>query len=213
MSSVGSVTHWIGQLQTGDPAAAQKLWERYFQRLARLARRKLHGIARAAADEEDVALSALDSLCRGVEQGRFPQLHDRDDLWGLLIALTAHKAVDLVRRESRQRRGGARGGEAALPGSSCPGAAALDLEQVIGREPTPEFAAQVAEECQRLLGNLNDSTLQSVALWKMEGYTTPEIAAKLGCVPRSVERKLLAIRRLWGQDELLDAPVKNSEQD
>jgi DNA-directed RNA polymerase specialized sigma24 family protein len=208
MSSVGSVTQWLGQLQNGDPAAAQNLWQRYFQRLARLARPTLQGIARVAADEEDVALSALDSLCRGVEQGRFPQLHDRDDLWGLLIALTSHKAVDLVRRESRQKRGG----EATLAGS-CPGAVALDLEQVIGREPTPEFAAQVAEECQRLLGNLNDPTLQSVALWKMEGYTTPEIAAKLGCVPRSVERKLLAIRRLWGQDELLDQPAKNSEQD
>jgi hypothetical protein len=47
----------------------------------------------------------------------------------------------------------------------------------------------------------------------MEGYTTPEIAAKLGCVPRSVERKLQAIRRLWGQDELLDRPAKNSERD
>jgi DNA-directed RNA polymerase specialized sigma24 family protein len=197
MSSAGSVSHWIDQLQTGDPAAAQKLWERYFQQLARLARRKLGGIARAAADEEDVALSAFDSLCRGVEQGRFPQLHDRDDLWGLLIALTAHKAVDLVRRESRQKRGG----EAARLGSSCPPTAAPDIEQIIGREPTPEFAAQVAEECQRLLGSLNEPTLQSVALWKMEGYTTPEIAAKLGCVPRTIERKLQAIRRLWGQDE------------
>jgi DNA-directed RNA polymerase specialized sigma24 family protein len=212
MSSTGSVTHWIGQLRAGDSAAAQKLWERYFLRLARLARQKLQGITRAAADEEDVALSALDSLCRGVEQGNFPLLHDRDDLWGLLIALTAHKAVDLVRRESRQKRGGARGGEAVLPGPSCP-PGAPDLEQVIGREPTPEFAAQVAEECQRLLGNLNDPTLQSVALWKMEGYTTPEIAAKLGCVPRTVERKLQAIRRLWGQDELLDPPAENSERD
>ena len=209
MSSTGSVTHWIGQLQTGDPAAAQKLWERYFKLLARLAGQKLRGIARAAADEEDVALSALDSLCRGVEQGHFPQLHDRDDLWGLLIALTAHKAIDLVRRETRQKRGG---GEAAPPGPSCP-PAALDLEQVIGREPTPEFTAQVVEECERLLGSLNDPTLQSVALWKMEGYTTPEIAAKLDCVPRSVERKLQAIRRLWGQDQLLERPAMNSERD
>jgi DNA-directed RNA polymerase specialized sigma24 family protein len=212
MSSGGSVTHWLGQLRTGDPAAAQELWARYFERLGRLARQKLQGISRAAADEEDVALSVLDSLCRGVERGNFPQLQDRDDLWGLLIALTAHKAVDLVRRENCQKRGGAPSAEAALPGTSCP-PAAMDLDQVIGREPTPEFAAQVAEECQRLLGNLNDPTLQSVALWKMEGYTTPEIAAKLGCVPRSVERKLQAIRRLWGQDELLDRRAKNSERD
>ena len=60
-----SVTHWINQLKAGDPDAAQKLWERYFRRLVSLARKK-----RRAADEEDVALSAFDSFCRGAEQDR-----------------------------------------------------------------------------------------------------------------------------------------------
>jgi hypothetical protein len=31
----------------------------------------------------------------------------------------------------------------------------------------------------------------------MEGYTTEEIAAKLGYVPRTIERKLRLIRNLW----------------
>ena len=60
----GSVTRWIGQLQTGDPAAAQLLWDRYFRRMVGLARKKLEGAKRGAADEEDVALSAFDSFCR-----------------------------------------------------------------------------------------------------------------------------------------------------
>src|SRR5262245_24441068 len=30
MSSQGSVTNWLNQLQAGDSAAAQKLWERYY---------------------------------------------------------------------------------------------------------------------------------------------------------------------------------------
>jgi hypothetical protein len=41
------------------------------------------------------------------------------------------------------------------------------LEQIAGRESTPEFAAQVAEQCQRLLGSLSDE-LRSIALRKME---------------------------------------------
>ena len=74
------------------------------------------------------------------------------------------------------------------------------LEQIIGSEPTPEFAAQVAEECQRLLSRLGDAELRQIAVWKMEAYSNKEIAAKLGCVVRTVERKLGLIRTLWSQD-------------
>src|SRR4051794_24633865 len=74
MSSTGSVTHWLDHLQAGDPTAAEKLWDSYFQRLVALARARLQGVPRSAADEEDVALSAFDSFCRGAQRGRFPQL-------------------------------------------------------------------------------------------------------------------------------------------
>src|SRR5215470_13386684 len=89
VSAMGSITYWIGKLKDGDPAAAQKLWEGYFQRLVDLARIRLQAAPRRAADEEDVALSAFHSFCRGAGQGRFPRLGDRDDLWQLLVLLTA----------------------------------------------------------------------------------------------------------------------------
>ena len=47
---------------------------------------------------------------------------------------------------------------------------------------------------------LGDPGLEAVALWKMEGYTTQEIAAQLGCAPRSVDRKLHLIRELWKEE-------------
>jgi DNA-directed RNA polymerase specialized sigma24 family protein len=56
---------------------------------------------------------------------------------------------------------------------------------------------QVAEECQRLLGALDDDELKKIAVWKTEGYTNEEIASELGCVLRTVERKVQAIRRQW----------------
>ena len=194
MSSEGSVTDWIGRLQAGDQAAARPLWERYFRRLVGLARRQLQGAPRGAADEEDVALSAFDSFCRAAVEGRFPRLADRDDLWRLLFALTLRKAHDLVRDQRRQKRGGS-----APPGPPHPPEEA-NPEQLLGREPTPEFAAQVAEECQRLLGRLGDAELRSVALWKMEGYTNEEIAQKLGRSDRTVERKLRLIRQAWEEE-------------
>jgi DNA-directed RNA polymerase specialized sigma24 family protein len=193
MTATGSVTHWIGQLKGGSSDAAQKLWEGYFRKMVELARQKLQGLPRRAADEEDVALSAFDSFCRGAAAGRFPQLADRNSLWPLLVKITAHKAIDLLRHEHRHKRGGPPA-EAGRPTDPQ-----LELEQVIGREPTPAFALLIAEQCQRLLDRLGDESLRAVALAKMEGYTTEEIAARLGCVPRSVERKLRKIRQLWGE--------------
>ena len=199
-SSPGSVTCWIDLLKAGDPAAAQKMWEVYFERLVALARKKLQGIPRRAADEEDVALCALDSFCRGAKRGHYPQLADRNDLWQYLVLITARKAIDLVHHERRQKRGGgAVRGESALveaKGSS----ATAGVEGIADAAPTPEFAAQMAEECQRLLGMLTEPDLRSVALWKLEGYTNEEIAAKLGCVERTVERKVRRIRAIWNQE-------------
>jgi DNA-directed RNA polymerase specialized sigma24 family protein len=201
MASEQSVTHWIGQLKTGDHAAAQQLWERYFQRLVGLARKKLHDKHRLGADEEDVALSAFDSFCRGAEQGRFPRLNDRNDLWRVLVTLAARKVLHLVRDQQRLKRGGgAVLDEAALRGPEDAAGEAAGLEHILGREPTPEFAAQVAEECQRLLQSLGEDELRSIAVWKMEGDTTQQIAAKLQRAPSTIERKLRVIRTLWSKE-------------
>src|SRR5947209_7211625 len=99
MAEEGSVTRWIDLLKDGDTAAARPLWEAYYRRLVTLARARLRGLPLRSADEEDVALSSFDSFCRGAEQGRFPRLEDRDDLWQLLVVITVRKAYDLARYE------------------------------------------------------------------------------------------------------------------
>ena len=101
-----SVSRWIVGAKAGESAAVRALWQRYFQQLVCLARQKLAGTSRRAADEEDVALSAFASFCRAAEEGRFPDLAARDDLWRLLMRLTARKAVDQARREGAAKRGG-----------------------------------------------------------------------------------------------------------
>jgi DNA-directed RNA polymerase specialized sigma24 family protein len=196
-----SVSQWLCQLQAGDRLAAQKLCERYLQRLVALARRKLHGRPRPAGDEEDVALSAFDSFCRGAERGRFPELHDRYGLWRLLVTITVRKARQLRENEERQKRGGKASWRAAAHARPrAHGTGQAGLEQFLDQHPTPQFAAQVAEAYQRLLACLPDSELRAVAQWKMEAYTNAEIAAKLGCVPRTVERRLRVIRSFWEQE-------------
>ncbi len=196
MSSEGSVSHWIEEIKRGTPAAVEVIWERYFPDLVRLAQDKLGGVPRRMADEEDVALSALDSFCRGARRGRFPDLADRLGLWRLLFQITVHKVVELARHERRQIRGGGRVQSAsALDGSSsAPGD--QDLGQVADDAVTPEFAATMAEECRRLLHCL-EPDLQSLALAKMEGYSNEELARRTGRSLRTVERRLHLIRRKW----------------
>jgi DNA-directed RNA polymerase specialized sigma24 family protein len=201
MSSPGSVSEWIHRVKDGDHAAAQKLWEGYFRRLVGLARKKLQGALRRAADEEDVVLSAFDSFCRGAEQGKFPQLSDRDDLWQLLVKLTARKALDLAQHERRQRRGGGAVLDEAALDRQDESQAEAGLARIVGREPNPEFAAQVAEQCQHLVERLEDDGLRSIALYKMEGFTNAEIAAKLRCAIPTIERRLRLIRSIWEQEE------------
>lgn len=190
MTDDDSITQWIDKLKAGDQTAAQPLWERFFHRLVGLARKKLQNAPRRAADEEDVALSAFNAFCQGAEEGRFPRLHDRDDLWRLLVVITVRKAIDQIRKKANEVRGesafGAHGTE------EEDGA----LEQVLSNEPTPALAAEVAEEVERFLNRLDDAELRQVAIWKMEGYTNEEIAAKLRCAIRSVERRLWVIRVL-----------------
>ncbi len=196
--TAGSVTHWIGDLKSGGQEAAAQLWGRYFNGLVRIARDRLRESPRGKADEEDVALSAFHSLCQGAARGRFPDLQDRNNLWKLLLTITAQKALDHRRREGRLKRGGGRAGVAT--GSSSQEDTEDALAQVTGREPSPEFAAQMAEQYSRLLDRLCDETLQRVASEKMEGYTNLEIAQGLGCGLRTVERKLGVIRATWIDD-------------
>jgi DNA-directed RNA polymerase specialized sigma24 family protein len=188
VSTSAPISVWLDQLKRGDSAAAQPLWENYFTRLVALARDRLRGTPRAAADEEDVALSAFDSFCRGAECGRFPRLNDRGDLWQLLVMLTVRKAINRARYERRQKRRPAR---QATQFPDDP------LDQAPGCEPTPEFAAEVAEEFRRLLELLPEGEFRSVAMWKMEGFSNAEIAGKLRRSEGTVERKLAFIRKCW----------------
>ena len=200
MSEKGSVSLWLSQLRQGDSLAAQQLWEQYYPRLVGLARRKLADMPRRVADEEDVAVSAFKSFCQRAEDGQFPQLDDRDELWSLLVVITARKAINQVKHERRAKRGGGHvHGESALAGDRVDESG---LAGFVGSEPTPEFAAQCAESLQVLLDSLADPTQRLIALWKLEGRTNPEIARHLDCGLTTVERKLRIIReRLASFDE------------
>jgi DNA-directed RNA polymerase specialized sigma24 family protein len=184
-----AITAWLGQLQAGESAVARHLWEKYFHRLVGLARKRLRDAPRRAADEEDVALSAFNSFWTRAQAGQFPDLTDSDSLWRLLAAFTLRKAAHHLRDAGRLKCGG---------GVVIEDSAAFD--EVFAREPDPALAAEVAEECDRLLAALHNPELKRVALLRIEGFSVNEVSAKIGRAPRTVKRKLQLIRGIWKRE-------------
>lgn len=183
-----SVTTWITQLKEGDEQAAQQLWERYFRRLVQVARTKLGSLPRQVSDEEDVALSAFHSFCQAVEKERFPRLESREDLWQLLLMHTARKVVDQRRYQGRKKRGG----EVAQFD--------VEMQEVIGTEPDPQFVLEVADQLEQLMNQLPETDLRQIAQLKLEGFTNEEIADELDYSESTVRRKTALIRRHWKEN-------------
>src|SRR6516225_2137610 len=102
-SGAASVTRFFGLLQTGDPIAAEALWQRFFPRLVALARKTLAGRPQRVADASDAAQSAFASFCQRVRGGEI-HINDRSDLWNLLGVITVRKARRQVRREQAEKR-------------------------------------------------------------------------------------------------------------
>ena len=191
MPDFGTVTLWLERLKSGDRSeAVNRLWEGYFCRMVGLARRHLGGRTRGGTDGEDVALSAFDSFVRAAEAGRFPRLEDRDDLWQVLLVITARKVADVHQAEGRQKRGG---GQIV---QSLAGAGSTEIA-IASAEPDPAEATMLAEQAERLLDLLPDAKLRQIAVWKLEGYANHEIAQRLGRSEPTVERKLRRIREAW----------------
>jgi DNA-directed RNA polymerase specialized sigma24 family protein len=186
----GSVTGWIFDLQDGNDDAESKLWHRYFERMAKLARKHIQNHAGRSSDEEDVALSAFESFFRRSSEGQLSDLRGRDELWRLLALITKRKALNLIRHEQADKRGG---------GWSRLASQALD---VAGSEPTPEHTAEILDEIQRLLEVVlaGEDQLCFILLRKLEGHDTTEIANRLNCTNRTVQRKFERICILWQTD-------------
>ena len=199
MASNESVSQWLISLRARDDVAAQQLYERYIAQLMSFARRKFGGVARRAVDEEDIAQMVMKSFFAGMEDGRFPRLNDRHDLWQVLVMLTERKVIDQLRRQSSKKRRG-EVGESAVAFHDAAGDEFRGVQEVMGSEPTPQFAAEISEQIECRLQLLPNDELRRIAIWKLEALTNAEIAKKLGCASRTVERKLELIRDLWQRD-------------
>lgn len=190
---------WVRRLAEGDDSAAEFLWERYSRQLVQLARQKLMTTPRRAFDEEDVALSAMNSFIVRALRNEFPDLNDDDNLWRLLVTITSGKVRERQRREMALKRGGG-----TVRGDSVCGELPLQdagrgLDQFAEDSPTPEAVAEFTESVEAMLAALEDDQLTELARFKLEGYTNEEIATLINRSVATVERRLKRIREKWNR--------------
>ncbi len=208
-----SLESLLERMRNGEEAAATELWERYYQRIVRLASRRLPVALRRARDEEDVALSAFHSFVAGLRADRFPNLAGPDNLWGLLIVLTSRKVQAHLRHQTRQKRGGGKvRGESVFMSVDDP-ARSAGIGGVMGASGGPAVEAEMAEAAAGLLEVLGDDSLREIAILRMEGYLVDEIASELAMSKRAVERRLQLIRKIWTESEAVEADESDKVQD
>ncbi len=76
----------------------------------------------------------------------------------------------------------------------------FDIEQIVGDEPTPQFAAQLSEETKRILDQAPTEKGRQMLVWMLEGHTDFEIAEKIGCARVTVWRTRNRIRARLEQE-------------
>jgi hypothetical protein len=97
------VTEAIHDLVEGrrSSEAIEQLCDHVIVRLARWARMMLGRIPRGAADEDDVAQSALETFCARASAGRFPTVERLDQVWSILYSYTLHESFSLRHSNSQ----------------------------------------------------------------------------------------------------------------
>lgn len=195
-----AVTDWLRLLSHEDNDAATRLWQRYTVALERLTKSRIGNARTAVPLEPGLAQSVLLALWHGTEAFHGDGAGERDGLWWVLLEITRRKVIRLHAQRSAQRDAQVDGrvstwetptdGESTL---ALPGLADL-------RELSPEATGILKAEHNRLMLQLRDDELRTVAALKLEGYSHTEIALISRRIVRTVIRKLQLIREQWSSE-------------
>lgn len=183
-----TINDWIERFAADDDDAATPIVDACYDRLVRFARNRLKGLPPQIADDEGAVVSAFRSFFSGVRGRQYDRLENREDLWRVLATITARKAIAQYRRHWKQS--GERDHVQRVP----------DFERIASADPSPVEVAAFLDDCRARVDRLENETLRRIALLKLEGHTTGEIAERLGVHVRSVQRKLKLIETQWLQD-------------
>jgi RNA polymerase sigma-70 factor, ECF subfamily len=178
----------IDGLRSGDQHVVQEFCRLYAGPLELLAEQRLANRLRRRVGPEDVVQSVCRTFLRRMRAGEF-QLPDSESLWRLLCTITLVKIREQARLHQRQKRDLSR----EVPIASLAAHEEGAQGEFEAAAPTPDQAAEFADQFEQLIGTLDDEESRLVQL-KLEQYTNDEAAVHLGCSERTVRRILKRVQ-------------------
>ena len=188
----------LDRVHRGDERAVEELLDRYVSRLIGLARSRLPSKLARRLDPEDVVQSACRSFFRRARAGLY-ELGEDEELWHLLATITVNKARKAVTRHTARKR--TVESEQSTPRD--PRLATLSPE-ALAHDPSPEQAAILIEETERLMSDVSPLQRQILQL-RLQGYAIAETAEQANCSQRTVHRAIERARSVLEKRLLRDA--------
>jgi RNA polymerase sigma-70 factor (ECF subfamily) len=177
----------ITRYKAGSQSAAGELFDRYCEKLMRLARRRIGQRMASRVDPEDVIQSAFRTFFVRVRNDEFT-FDGEDDLFKLLVRLTVNKALRQIAHHRAAKRDPHR--------EAGQGTDSTDhLAGVMAHEQAPDVEVAVLDEFERFLGQFPEFERRVLEL-KLQGNTTMEIAESLGSYDRKIRRVLERIEEV-----------------
>lgn len=186
----------VAAFKAGSEAAARELFDRYCEKLMRLARRRIGQRMATRVDPEDVIQSAFRTFFVHVRNDDFTFQHE-NDLFKLLVRLTVNKALRQIAHHRAAKRDPGR--------ETGQGTEATDmLRNLTAHDPSPEVEVAVIDEFERFLEKLPEFDRRVLEM-RVQGHSSAEIAEALGTYERKIRRVLERIEAVARGSETTEA--------
>lgn len=191
-----NITFFLNKRDELPKGGTEAIWKEYYPKVRAVIERKLRNTKTRDFDGEDVAQDAMKSLFFGLQEDKFDQLKNSEELWHLLVTIASRKITAYRRKANAQKRGGgATRGESVFlkPGMES----GTGINEVSDENDVAETVDQLLETYRELLPEIGDEKTIETIMLRMQGYSNKEIAKQMQCSVSRIEQRISKVRKLW----------------
>jgi DNA-directed RNA polymerase specialized sigma24 family protein len=202
----GSTTIIVNKIAAGDRIALEEFVHRYNRKMVRMADRYMRRLRThlVTCDAEGAVNGTLAKLYRRAIDGELPCVESSIEFWKMFFSMLKDEIRGALDRDAATKRGGpgarrsrdqSRLGGNARAWREWSGLDYLPVDEVYTLLAPSRDLALIRLEIEEFLQHLDDPLTRRIAVLKLQSYTNGQIAELLELNERTIERKLVAIRR------------------